>query len=669
MEMYKIINQVTKLCEDNNATLVYLTVFGSELYGTQREGKSDTDIKGIFIPNIDSLITKTSKDSITFTTGNNDSKNTNEDIDIDLWSIQKFLNELLPCGDVGAMDVLFSLSNLSTILYMHPCVANIFTNPTKYFHANASHNGCTYAVNQAKKYGLKGTRLGILKNIRNHIQELEKNSPYESMNSKDVKLYLFVESIIENCYHEKYCFKDEEKGGLCILGKYHMYTISFKEFKHRINKEYETFGQRAIAAEQNNGIDYKALSHAVRALTQLKEFYTIGSVKFPLYNKDYLKEIKEGKYDWNKLNDVISYMVKDIENLIEQNKDKYHSLTRKEIRKEILDVYKRLEYLKDIPWYKGVIHTNKLTEPDPLADWSNPLYMTEIDPCIRKIIKSYLYCLSAKYNIEIIYATEGGSRAWGIQDEKSDYDVRFVYKHKKELYGKIDKSEFKETLEGCITLPNGIKVDFSGWDLVKFLHNYTDGNWNANEWIHENADYINTIYYTNQDVRSFDDIMLTTEVNYLGLWYNYKGLAKRLYESHIKTPQTLKTIMYIFKACVSKLNIESQLDKEGKIRFFSSYTSLRHSLDMMASNTSSSTSYVVLAQDLLALYYKILPYKKQWLYSHTPVSDSCFDNIRKELDQLIEICSNILHDESKKPNTVKVSSSEIQKLFDIIVTK
>ena len=127
--------------------------------------------------------------------------------------------------------------------------------------------------------------------------------------------------------------------------------------------------------------------------------------------------------------------------------------------------------------------------------------------------------------------------------------------------------------------------------------------------------------------------------------------------------------MYIFKDCVSKLNIESQLDKEYKIRFFSSYTSLRHSLDMMASNTSSSTSYVVLAQDLLALYYKILPYKKQWLYSHTLVSDSCFDDIRKDLDKLIEICANILHDESKKPNTVKVSSSEIQKLFDIIVTK
>ena len=62
-------------------TPLYLTVFGSHLYGTNTEN-SDKDYKGIFLPSVKNLILGKKMDSISLTSGNNNSKNSSEDCDI-----------------------------------------------------------------------------------------------------------------------------------------------------------------------------------------------------------------------------------------------------------------------------------------------------------------------------------------------------------------------------------------------------------------------------------------------------------------------------------------------------------------------------------------------------------------------------------------------------------
>lgn len=51
---------------------------------------------------------------------------------------------------------------------------------------------------------------------------------------------------------------------------------------------------------------------------------------------------------------------------------------------------------------------------------------------MKKIIVEKLKSIEAKESFKILFAVESGSRAWGFESVDSDYDVRFVYIHKKD---------------------------------------------------------------------------------------------------------------------------------------------------------------------------------------------------------------------------------------------
>mgnify|MGYP003292791365 CR=1 FL=1 len=81
----------------------------------------------------------------------------------------------------------------------------------------------------------------------------------------------------------------------------------------------------------------------------------------------------------------------------------------------------------------------------------------------EKIIER-LHEIEKKYDVKVLLAVESGSRAWGFASKDSDYDVRFVYIHRKNWY--LSLVEGRDVIEEMD--PDGI-LDFAGWDLKKAL--------------------------------------------------------------------------------------------------------------------------------------------------------------------------------------------------------
>ena len=97
---------------------------------------------------------------------------------------------------------------------------------------------------------------------------------------------------------------------------------------------------------------------------------------------------------------------------------------------------------------------------------------------MKELILQRLKDLESRYDVRILLAVESGSRAWGFASKDSDYDVRFVYVHRKEWY--LTLVEGRDVIEELA--PDGV-MDFAGWAIKKALLLMGKGNCAFAEWL------------------------------------------------------------------------------------------------------------------------------------------------------------------------------------------
>ncbi|MEM6394846.1 MAG: nucleotidyltransferase domain-containing protein [Bacteroidota bacterium] len=103
---------------------------------------------------------------------------------------------------------------------------------------------------------------------------------------------------------------------------------------------------------------------------------------------------------------------------------------------------------------------------------------------IKEKVQAYLSELEEKNDIQILYACESGSRAWGFPSPDSDFDIRFLYVHHPDWYLSINDKQ--DNLQ--LMLEDG-DIDMSGWELRKALRLLKRSNMALMEWIHSPVVY------------------------------------------------------------------------------------------------------------------------------------------------------------------------------------
>ena len=102
------------------------------------------------------------------------------------------------------------------------------------------------------------------------------------------------------------------------------------------------------------------------------------------------------------------------------------------------------------------------------------------------LVPEKLLEIERDYDVTVLWAIESGSRAWGFESPDSDFDVRFVYKHKQDFY--LSLNDHRDVIE----LPIDDTWDVSGWDLDKSLKLLYKSNPTLFEWINSPIVYKET---------------------------------------------------------------------------------------------------------------------------------------------------------------------------------
>ncbi|AEN93756.1 conserved hypothetical protein [Escherichia phage Bp7] len=283
--------------------------FGSHLYGTSTP-ESDVDFKEIFVPHPRDILLGTAMNHTNLNTNNTASKNTKDDVDHELYSLKYFF-KLAADGETVALDMLHTPPEMVVKSDLPDVWKFIQDNRSRFYTTNMkAYLG--YVRKQASKYGVKGSRLAALRGVLAIVNQIPEQWVDYQEDGSTKQRRTRVEDIKHRLPENEFCewvFHNHEKTGpqtfYTVLGRKYQTTLSLIELKQSLNKLDAEYGERARKAEANEGIDWKALSHAYRAGYQLLEIYQTGDLVFPLREASIIKLIKAGELPFKEVQELL----------------------------------------------------------------------------------------------------------------------------------------------------------------------------------------------------------------------------------------------------------------------------------------------------------------------------------------------------------------------------
>ena len=155
-------------------------------------------------------------------------------------------------------------------------------------------------------------------------------------------------------------------------------------------------------------------------------------------------------------------------------------------------------------------------------------------------IQNKLKQIELEKGVEILYAVESGSRAWGFASPDSDYDIRFIYKHDLDYY----LSLWEQT--DVIEFMTEDDLDGSGWDLRKTVKLLAKSNAPLLEWI-----YSPVVYYENKVFMNQMRALAKDCFSPVACLHHYLGTTKNFMDVCEQEEVKLKSYFYALRTALA----------------------------------------------------------------------------------------------------------------------
>ena len=174
-----------------------------------------------------------------------------------------------------------------------------------------------------------------------------------------------------------------------------------------------------------------------------------------------------------------------------------------------------------------------------------------IDSDIKNRIKEELADIERQNDVKILYACESGSRAWGFPSKDSDYDVRFIYIHRKEWYLRVDNSRLRDVIEK----PIDDELDVSGWELRKALNLLKKSNPALIEWLNSPI-----VYRKNEMFYNEINSLIKEHYSPKACFYHYSHMANGNNRGYLQGNSIIiKKYFYVLRPILAMKWIEKDL--------------------------------------------------------------------------------------------------------------
>lgn len=273
--------------------------FGSHLYGTSTP-TSDLDFKSVYLPDARAILLQRVKGSISTKREKSEGeKNFAGEVDEESFSLQRYLS-LMAEGQTIATDVLFAPE-----WSMTEPPSDEWREITANRHRLITRKSAAfvgYCRQQANKYGIKGSRVAA---ARKALSVLDAAIEVHGTTAKLREIAPIVQQTVAITKHMAIVPIEHISGIMMdhweICGRKLSYSASIKNARDIMAALVKDYGTRALQAESQQGVDWKALSHAVRVARQAIEMLTTGKVTFPLPDAEHILAIKKGELPYQEV--------------------------------------------------------------------------------------------------------------------------------------------------------------------------------------------------------------------------------------------------------------------------------------------------------------------------------------------------------------------------------